>query len=40
MEGEGRGNDGIFPIEICRLKSIGATSRLLGIEMGVWKICN
>ena len=37
MEGDGRGNDGIFPIEICQLKSLGAVTRFFGIAFGFGK---
>ena len=37
MEGEGRGNDEIFPIENFQLKSLGAVTRLWD---WVWEICD
>ena len=37
MEGEGKGDDGILPIEICQLKSLGAVTRFFGITFGFAK---
>ena len=37
MEGEGRGDDRILPIEICQLKSLGAVTRFFGIAFGYGK---